>query len=157
MASIYGFRKHWQRLLPLGKRPAMKPLPMGKIQKKVGLGVLMTFMRFLRAVYFFEKERSNEKSLDKKELDTSMVTSDDSNVEFRKFNYITKAIELKARTQNVTEYKYDQDDEIVVEKSLFQEGVCIGNSISKPENGYIKLAMVNANTKKSLFKIKKAE
>lgn len=90
---------------------------------------------------FFEKDLPNKIE----RLGEPRVTSKILPIEFRRLDFDAE-IELKARTQNIIEYKYDHDDEIMVEKSQIQEGVWIGNSISKPENGYIKLAIINANT-----------
>lgn len=72
-----------------------------------------------------------------------MVASEVLLTEFRRLDFDAEILELKSRTQNLI--KYDQDNEIMVEKSQVQEGDWIVSSIPKPENGYIKLAIINAN------------
>lgn len=63
---------------------------------------------------------------------------------FRRLRNFDKVI-LKARTENIILFPIENKNDVVVENKELANGIFLGNSIEKPMNGFIKLAIINAN------------
>lgn len=80
------------------------------------------------------------------DIEESLIYRHTNWTSLRKLTIIDN-VTLGARTENIIYYPTDWKTDIVVEKMEVADGIYLGSTIETPENGFIKIAIINSREK----------